>query len=69
MTKRPRYGDPRSRYEPSNDPAVFDPEWMEVGEGIYIAEIDIGAQRRYKESVLGKALTQHRLEPVISRYL
>ena len=40
---------------------------MEKGEGIYAAEFDIGAQRRYRESTLGKALTSHHLEPSLCR--
>ena len=60
-------GDHRSSNHQSTNPGVFDPEWMEIGEGIYIAEVDIGAQRRYKETELGKALTQHRLEPALCR--
>ena len=43
------------------------PDWMEKGEGIYVAEFDIGAQRRYRESALGKALAIHHLEPSLCR--
>eukprot|EP01047_Picozoa_sp_COSAG01_P094114 COSAG01_NODE_25087_length_756_cov_1.283105_1_plen_50_part_10 len=40
---------------------------MQTGEGIYVAELDIGAQRRYRESALGVALRRHRLEPALCR--
>eukprot|EP01050_Picozoa_sp_SAG11_P018497 SAG11_NODE_2803_length_2954_cov_1.849737_3_plen_172_part_00 len=43
------------------------PSWMQTGEGIYVAEFDIGAQRQYRESVLGKALHSHHLEPALCR--
>ena len=47
-------------------PVPTDPG-LQVGEGVFISDFDIGAQRAYRESVRGKALTTHPLMPELCK--